>query len=1215
MAVPLPVAKVKGYLTAVKSDLELLLSTPPLNQQHDRGNFPENPMTGAISANKEVPDAPELQFDQLLQLQVWVLNLELLQRGNSKALATKDLVSPSGSAASELNVTLALVRETSGKEVIMLTSSDCPSSSSSPSADPVRNLLSNASILQGRVVEAIATSSPSLSCAGPPQPKSSVDVVDVALLSQVQARCRVVQDDRFLSLITLLSSLLAPNAAAAPAPPGAPPRSSSGGAAAPNQDDDSHRLAWSYVAEGCYGRAAVLARTSPPPFKAAWDVVAQRNRRHDDHSEHRQNPYAWEALDWIAQLRRIASGRNNHKKVTELSLSVLELCLPIPSLEHFLSVDSELSKSSAPLFKARAPPTTTASPSSPTLLSTVQRAYVMAVRSIDPPAPEAVLDMCEEQLQFLKAHQSKNDEDGAAEASSRLEVQTCTYQLLWTIQRHDHAIREDGQARHVAAMNRRSSAADKAPSKSATGPSSSSSNSATVPTLDECLRQARTDFFQRMANDDEYVQTYIDRGGVDALVEAMQGAASVPEATPEVSADEATSHGADRSSEGAGGMAPSVVVVFLASWHRDYLQAKMLQHHRKRQQEQRLSLTLVEWTQRTISNLLRGWRGANEESLESSKTPPTWVVTLATMVPELEWMLHNALSASDAHIFPLDVHRVAQTVLQSALDNVPPPSSGAGSLVARDLNSPSRLPMLQWANRSIVASMYLSQQSDKEVALSNLPALLSEQVTGATPSNWSGRFGTAFLEFAVVWSGLHTTVPWPYCVTPEARIAVDRARTSFQWAEKHWGRPASDAEDWLLKVALADAEGGARVAGSSFSGTGGLVGVAKTLYEQVLDEVNIATDAGKVGLALRALLKSKCYSGLVNVALHSSLGEDHVLDFMSEDELKTPEGLSRRNLDLILQALNDPESMNWAPLRMFGSSFQAMERTFRLQVAYVRNQVSDCLMRKCRIEEAGVFLQDAVLACPDDPVATLALGSFRLRLMFLDSVDPTPSTAKAAQIQLLKAAKLDSSRSSPFALLGYWYEFMKDEKRALGCYSKALLLDPWHPVAGRGILRLQPRGSVLHLLQKAADSGSPFSGWAWMALGLQKAMIEGSDDLAVVCLLQALRCADVASPTGSDLSVFFSSPFHDKEAGGYELVDAFAELAECYRRLGRLTASLRTYNKALDSAACQGSPRPSLLLSCAQGKYSRVSLSERRTQCIRLMRPRLFNSRNGAWTV
>ena len=80
---------------------------------------------------------------------------------------------------------------------------------------------------------------------------------------------------------------------------------------------------------------------------------------------------------------------------------------------------------------------------------------------------------------------------------------------------------------------------------------------------------------------------------------------------------------------------------------------------------------------------------------------------------------------------------------------------------------------------------------------------------------------------------------------------------------------------------------------------------------------------------------------------------------------------------------------------------------------------------------------------------SFALGSFRLRLIMDSLQSPSVTAIKEAQTQLLKAAKLNSNKPSPFALLGLWYEEEGDTIRSVGCFTKALLLDPAHPVAGR----------------------------------------------------------------------------------------------------------------------------------------------------------------------
>ena len=396
---------------------------------------------------------------------------------------------------------------------------------------------------------------------------------------------------------------------------------------------------------------------------------------------------------------------------------------------------------------------------------------------------------------------------------------------------------------------------------------------------------------------------------------------------------------------------------------------------------------------------------------------------------------------------------------------------------------------------------------------------------------------------------------------------VTQARQCIKSAESDWGRKSSEFDQWVLDVSQADAE----LASSS----GGLVGEAHRLYSQVLATIESSNSVEDV---LLHVLRSKCFSGLVSLALRSTDNQTPILA-PSVGTIE-PEELARKNLDSLLSLGVDgalPSLFVW-------NSVEATRYSIRFLIANARQQVADCLQRKGSTAEAIAFLEDAVRASPEDAIAALSLGVFRLRSMFWGE-NRSLDVAKAAQIQLLKAAKLDSSKSSPFALLGYWYEFARDEKRALGCYSKALLLDPSHSVAGRGLLRLQDSETLLPLLEKATDTGSAMSGWAWRGIGVHKAMVEGSDDLAVVSFLQALRSRDVRNPKSDPLSDFFSSPFSPKVADKREFVDTTCDLASCYRRLGRFTASLRSYYAALEAAGAE--PSGSILSACAQGEFNR----------------------------
>jgi tetratricopeptide (TPR) repeat protein len=219
---------------------------------------------------------------------------------------------------------------------------------------------------------------------------------------------------------------------------------------------------------------------------------------------------------------------------------------------------------------------------------------------------------------------------------------------------------------------------------------------------------------------------------------------------------------------------------------------------------------------------------------------------------------------------------------------------------------------------------------------------------------------------------------------------------------------------------------------------------------------------------------------------------------------------------------------------------------------------------------------------PADFDAAFALGASQLRTAFnADESGQCNALRKQAQAQLLQAAKLNSSHPGPFALLGICYEEGEDIRRAIGCYVKALQLDPAHPVAGRGLLRLQSHEKVAKMIEVATNANSALNGWAWRSTGQHKATIEGDDELAVVALRKALRCSDIIeAPNDENLGAFFSKPFSQSKPSDYGYV--WAELAACYRRLGRYTSAIRAYQAAYESAG--ESLSSWILCSWAQGK-------------------------------
>jgi len=204
---------------------------------------------------------------------------------------------------------------------------------------------------------------------------------------------------------------------------------------------------------------------------------------------------------------------------------------------------------------------------------------------------------------------------------------------------------------------------------------------------------------------------------------------------------------------------------------------------------------------------------------------------------------------------------------------------------------------------------------------------------------------------------------------------------------------------------------------------------------------------------------------------------------------------------------------------------------------------------------------------------------------------------KKTKTLLLKAAKLDTTKPQTFALLGIWYETQDDTTRAKGCYQKALGLDPCHPVAGRGIQRLS-QDEAHSFYERAAKQSSSTVGWAWRALAQQKSRDDGDDTTAVVCLQQALRCRDIQSPTSDNLSLFYDNPTSsgmDSSSHYCEASETWAQLATCYRVLGKHSAAIRAYEAA--DAISNGNLSPDTLCNWAQADIDLGLYEEAAEKC------------------
>ena len=431
------------------------------------------------------------------------------------------------------------------------------------------------------------------------------------------------------------------------------------------------------------------------------------------------------------------------------------------------------------------------------------------------------------------------------------------------------------------------------------------------------------------------------------------------------------------------------------------------------------------------------------------------------------------------------------------------------------------------------------------------------------------QYGTPFLMCLVSWSGLYKT-PWSFCNISTARAIVRYARGSLKVCESEWGRKLTQLESILLNLAEADAECGYL--------NGGFNDKAKSLYESVLSLVQSVDDK-----CIASLIRSHCVAGLIMIAL-----SEENIDSLSI-QIKYNETV--RNAKESMSELKSIQESNVLTTMLQMAMISCVsESSFNFHLCHLRTLVAESLIRSSKLTEAQDFLNQAVIDAPSNYDAAFALGAFWLRMSFFndDITNDCENYSKRAQIQLLKSLKLDSTKADPFSLLGVWYENKRDNKRAVGCFTKALLIDPSHPVAGRGLLRSSNGNAVIDVCTKAVNISSNTSGWAWRALADAKALSNGADEEAILLYQEALRCHDIDTSRQHSLSLFFLPPF-DVIDNMEECSETWAALACSYRRLGKYSASLRAYEYASLSDT-----KNKFLCSWAQGMLCSFDLFIRR---------------------
>ena len=543
-----------------------------------------------------------------------------------------------------------------------------------------------------------------------------------------------------------------------------------------------------------------------------------------------------------------------------------------------------------------------------------------------------------------------------------------------------------------------------------------------------------------------------------------------------------------------------------------------------------------------LQPLVEHWIATTEDDAERD-----FQVTAAKLIASIEWMLLGDTTRP----FADDALQWADTILRSTIATLSAKEAAATSSAIGHANAEdaSLLDQCRSACTALQAHRVLRGTTTTD------ERAVAATATTAKRTQSCSDYGVSFLQCLVCWSGFHQS-PWMLVTQSEARMLVQRAATCLTAAAKA-GRRVSALERALLQLGEADAEGSGYVSG--------LANKAMEIYTKLLSESSRDCQKDGTNNYLVSLMSIRSQAGLADI--ESKAGN-----------YAKATTAALRSLELLDEATNagdEQTTVVWT-FDQFRSTSQ------RFQKADVQRLLANTYLHNGDAARAQGVLEQALKDAPNDAGANFALGSFRLYLaFFLDTEDS--AIDKEAQIQLLKAAKMDSSKAGPFALLGFWYERKSDLKRALGCYSKALVLDPSHPVAGRGVIRLAPPETLDVVFDTAVKVPSSSIGWAWRQVGLRKAMRDGQDELAVVALLKTLRCSDIERPESNLLAPFFANPNTPERPNKKEMAATLTDLAMCYRRLGRYTAAVRSFHSAIalwrDDAPAQ------MLCSCAQGEY------------------------------
>jgi len=403
----------------------------------------------------------------------------------------------------------------------------------------------------------------------------------------------------------------------------------------------------------------------------------------------------------------------------------------------------------------------------------------------------------------------------------------------------------------------------------------------------------------------------------------------------------------------------------------------------------------------------------------------------------------------------------------------------------------------------------------------------------------SNKTGLPYMQFLTSWSGLFQS-SWSQCNISEARSIIGYVRSSASDLKALWGRKLRPIEEILLDIGEADSECGVL--------QGGMLPLSRRLYYNALQKLGAAP-----GSTISIVLKAHCESFQLRMKSSQVAEVSDALCILQDYE----ETMKLSKLELCTLLCHEVDD------RFYCWTSESIKYAIGYHVSLQRHFLADILLKAAKVQDAQSILEEAVKASPMNYDAAFSYGAFLLQIAAYDKRCSDPDLMKKAQSQLLQSARLDVSKADPFALLGMWFEIQRDLKRSVGCYSKALLIDPSNPVAGRGILRVKKNTDLGSVFSRAMDNGIYQSGWAWKASGDHSAFVVGDYERANKCYQQALRSHDICNPKQFRLNTFFSIP-GESFSTFKEYSNTWSALGASYRHMGKYSAALRAFQAAYE---------------------------------------------------